>query len=105
MIEWNGTKPLPSEINVVSHQPHMAEFELLSMICVLHGYITAFDILLGADSGTEKDKDINAVTTAFQAYLLPKMPLSNYTSTDERSKPASDKKRSAMDRSAIDPSI
>lgn len=96
---WNGIKPLPAEINVISHQPHMGEFELLSIICVLHGYITAFDILLGADSGTEKDKDIIAVTTAFQSYLLPKMPLSNYTSTDERLKPAVERKRLPIDPS------
>lgn len=95
--DWNGAKPLPAEINVVSHQPHMAELELLSIICVLHGHLTAFDILLGANEDTEKDRDIVAVTSAFQAYLYPKMPLSNYTGKDERAKPASDKRRTAID--------
>ena len=51
---WHGQKPLPGEINTVQNQPQMAEFELLSVIATLHG-ITAFDILTGAEEGTEKD--------------------------------------------------
>ena len=62
----------------------MAEFELLSIICSLHGYITAFDILTGANSDTEKDADISAVMTAFQQYVYPRMPLSNYSDKDTR---------------------
>ncbi len=81
---WNGKDALPDEINVMSYHPIMSEFELLSIISGLHGYITAFDIMTGADSGTEKDKDINAVMTAFQMYISPKMPLSNYTGSEKR---------------------
>ena len=83
---WNGTKALPPEINVVHFHPSMAEFELLSIIAALHGYVTAFDILSGADSNSEKDNDISSVMTAFQMYILPKMPLSNYSGSDKRMK-------------------
>lgn len=81
---WNGKDALPDEINVMSYHQVMSEFELLSMISALHGYITALDIMTGADPDTEKDKDINAVLTAFQMYISPKMPLSNYSSSDKR---------------------
>jgi len=81
---WNGKESLPNEINVISYHPTISEFELLSIISGLHGYITAFDIMTGADSGTEKDKDINAVMTAFQMYISPKMPLSNYSGSEKR---------------------
>jgi hypothetical protein len=84
---WNGKTELPNEINVMSYHPIISEFELLSIISALHGYLTPFDILTGANSDTEKDKDINAVMTAFQMYLYPKMPLSNYSSSDKRMKP------------------
>lgn len=83
---WIGMKPLPDEINVMSYHPIISEFELLSLICGLHGYLTAFDIITGADNNTEKDKDINSVMTAFQMYIYPKMPLSNYSSSDKRIK-------------------
>jgi hypothetical protein len=66
----------------------MAEFELLSIIAALHGYVTAFDILSGADPHSEKDDDITSVMTAFQMYISPKMPLSNYSGKDKRMKPA-----------------
>jgi hypothetical protein len=85
---WNGKTRLPDEINVISYDPILSEFELLSLICRLQGYLTAFDLITGADSGTEKDKDITAVLTAFQMYILPKMPLSNYTAKDSRIKPS-----------------
>jgi hypothetical protein len=81
---WNGNRSLPDEINVMSYNQHMAELELLAVICTLHGYMTAFDIITGAESDTQKDKDINAVQTAFQMYLSPKMPLSNYSGSDKR---------------------
>jgi hypothetical protein len=82
---WNGKRALPDEINVLSYIPQMAEFELLSVVATLHGYVNAFDILTGADNGTEKDTDINAVMTAFQMYLYPKMPLTGYKGqTDKR---------------------
>jgi len=81
---WTGKGDLPNEINVISYHPIISEFELLSIICALHGYLTAFDIMTGADSNTEKDKDINAVMTAFQMYISPKMPLSNYSGSDKR---------------------
>jgi hypothetical protein len=84
---WNGKKSLPDEINVMSYDPVISEFELLSLICALHGYLTAFDILTGANTDTEKDKDITSVLTAFQMYILPKMPLSSYSSSDKRIKP------------------
>lgn len=80
---WNGMKELPSEINVIHHDS-MGEFELLMVIATLHGYVTAFDILSGADQNSEKDKDISSVMTAFQMYLFPKMPLSNYNGKDKR---------------------
>jgi hypothetical protein len=83
---WNGLKPLPDEINVISYHPEMSEFELLSIICTLHGFVTAFDILTGSDPDTEKDKDIVSVLTAFQNYLHPKMPLSHYSNLEVRSK-------------------
>lgn len=96
---WTGEKGLPPEINVMSYHPVMSEFELLSIICTLHGHLTAFDVLTGADSGTEKDKDINAVIAAFQMYIYPKMPLSNYTSMDKRIKIGSQLKPIAIDSS------
>lgn len=81
---WNGKESLPNEINVISYHPTISEFELLSIICSLHGYLTAFDIMTGAEGETEKDKDINSVMTAFQMYISPKMPLSNYSGTEKR---------------------
>jgi hypothetical protein len=83
---WNGQKPLPAEINVLSYHPQMSEFELLSIICTLHGFVTAFDLLTGSDPDTEKDKDIISVLTAFQHYIHPKMPLSHYSNNEQRSK-------------------
>lgn len=81
---WNGIKPLPDTIHVISHQMHVAELELLTMICTLHGHVTAFDMLTGAEASTEKDTDLNSVLTAFQQYIYPKMPLSHYTGSDQR---------------------
>lgn len=81
---WNGEKPLPSTIHVISHSIHVAELELLTILCTLHGKVTAFDILTGAEPTTEKDEDLNAVLTALQQYVYPKMPLSNYTESDKR---------------------
>lgn len=83
-ISWNGTSSLPNEINVISNNPIIAEFELLAIICGLHGYVTAFDILIGADTNSEKDADINSVLAVFQQYIYPKMPISNYYSSDKR---------------------
>lgn len=96
---WNGNRPLPDEINVMSYILHMAEFELLGIICTLHGFVNAFDVLTGADEGTEKDKDINAVMTAFQMYLYPRMPLSSYSGSSEKRivALASHMKRKAID--------
>jgi len=86
---WNGKSGLPAEINVMSYHPIISEFELLSLICSLHGYLTAFDILTGADPNSEKDADINAVITAFQMYIYPKMPISKYSAKDKRINSAS----------------
>ena len=82
---WHGRKPLPAEINTVHNDPQMAEFELLSVIATLHG-ISAFDILIGAEEESEKDRDIGEVLGAFQAFIRPKMPQSNYTGKDTRKK-------------------
>lgn len=90
---WNGDKPLPSTIHVISHTIHVAELELLTILCTLHGKVTAFDILTGAESGTEKDADLNSVLTALQQYVYPKMPLSNYTESDSRVVPQPMKKK------------
>lgn len=83
IVLWNGVTSLPESIHVVHSSPHLAEFELLSSICGLHGYVTAFDVLTGADSGTEKDADLTAVQEAFQAFI-PRMPLTRYDSADKR---------------------
>ncbi len=83
---WNGAKPLPDEINVMSYHSQTAEFELLSILCTLHGCPTAYDLLTGSVSDTEKDSDISSIMTAFQSYLHPKMPPSNYTESDKRLK-------------------
>lgn len=90
---WNGIKPLPDTIHVISHTIHVAELELLTILCTLHGHVTAFDILTGAGPDTEKDADLNSVLTAFQQYICPKMPLSNYTAADERVVPQSIKQK------------
>lgn len=96
---WNGQQALPSEINVIHSHPQMAEFELLSIICTLHGFVTAFDIITGAEQGSEKDDDLSMVQAAFQAYLSPKMPLSHYSGSDKRCKPRTDKKVVPIDPS------
>ena len=83
-IVWNGKTPLPNEISVMSYNPIISEFELLSIICALHGYLTAFDIITGADSNSEKDIDINTVLHAFRMYIFPRMPISNYSGSDKR---------------------
>lgn len=83
---WNGIKSLPDEINVISYHPEMAEFELLSILCSLHGFVTAFDLLTGSNPDTEKDKDMTSILTAFQNYIYPKMPLSHYSNQEVRSK-------------------
>ena len=82
-IQWNGHTSLPKEINSLNSNPELAEFELLSIIATLHG-MTAFDILIGASDGTDKDRDISEVLHAFQNYILPKMPLTNYNNNDKR---------------------
>jgi hypothetical protein len=96
---WNGNKSLPEEIHVMSPHSHMAEFELLSILCTLHGHITAFDLLTGAEPDSEKDKDISSVMNAFQSYLFPKMPLSHYSGTDKRLLPSTEKRGGAIDAS------
>ena len=83
---WNGLKELPTEIHVISYDPYIAEFELFTMICSLHGSISVFDILTGANTGSEKDEDMEAIMTAFQMYMYPKMPISNYGADDKRMK-------------------
>jgi hypothetical protein len=82
---WHGNTELPQEINTVQNQQNLAEFELLSVIATLHG-ISAFDMLTGATEESEKDRDISEVLDAFQAYIIPKMPLSNYNNKEKRKK-------------------
>lgn len=86
VLEWNGVRSLPMEISVLSPTRMGAEFELLQVICGLHGYVTAFDVLTGSDGGTEKDRDMECILQAFQAYIQPSMPLSHYSGKDERLK-------------------
>jgi hypothetical protein len=81
---WNGNKPLPADIHVSSYDPFIVEFELLTILCSLHGHVSAFDILTGAQEHTEKDKDIDAIMNALQMYLYPKMPISNYDGTNDK---------------------
>jgi hypothetical protein len=84
---WNGRQGLPDEIHVPSPVLGMAEFQLLGLLCSLHGHLTAYDLLLGADSGTDKDRDMMAVLTAFQWYIYPRMPLSHYSESGTRRLP------------------
>lgn len=88
---WTGSHVLPVEINVISHDLVTAEWELLIMLGRLHGYMTPYDIMTGADQGTEKDKDITSIMTAFHAFIYPRMPVSRYTSSDVRIKPSDSK--------------
>jgi hypothetical protein len=81
---WNGTRALPDEIHVMSGTHQTAEWELLTHLAVLHGHVTAFDLLTGSEADSEKDKDITSVLTAFQRYVYPRMPLSHYSSTETR---------------------
>jgi hypothetical protein len=83
---WNGIRSLPAEIAVRSPTRMGAEFELLQVICGLHGYITAFDLLTGSEGGSEKDQDMECILQAFQAYLRPSMPLSHYSGSEKRLK-------------------
>lgn len=89
---WNGMHPLPVDINVVSHDMVTAEWELFMMLGRLHGHVSPYDILTGADQGTEKDKDITNILTAFHAFIYPRMPVSRYTPNDVRIKPAEPKR-------------
>ena len=81
---WNGVDALPAEIHVPSGQTRLAEFQLLSLLGTLHGHLGAYDLLMGAESGSEKDRDIVAVLTAFQWYLYPRMPAARYTEGERR---------------------
>jgi hypothetical protein len=97
---WNGKKSLPADIHVLSYDPSVAEFELLTILSSLHGFVSAFDILTGAGEGTEKDRDIDAVMTAFQMYVYPKMPISNYGTDDKRIRTVAPSKTIPVDPSA-----
>jgi hypothetical protein len=85
---WNGKTALPDEINVIARTDnrYRAELELLSTLCSLHGYVTAFDLLSGTADSTEKDKDITAILIALRLYVHPKIPLTNYSNDDTRLK-------------------
>lgn len=81
---WNGRNGLPDELHVTSPVIAVAEFELLGLLCSLHGWLTPFDILTGGDPDTEKDRDMVAVLTAFQWYVYPRMPLTRYRGSGAR---------------------
>lgn len=83
-LPWNGQRELPREIHTLQSASKLSEFELLAAICGLHGYVCAMDVLTGAEKGTQKDADLDAVFSAFEAYLAPQLPLSMYTSEDTR---------------------
>lgn len=86
---WNGKRSLPEEVHVTSPSLPMAEFQLLSIICTLHGYLSPFDLLTGSEPTSEKDRDLIAVLTAFQWYLHPRLPLTHYSSEEKRIVPSS----------------
>lgn len=90
---WTGIRPLPAEINVISHDLVMAEWELLTIIGMLHGRVSPYDIMTGADQGTEKDDDITSILNAFHNYVHPRMPISRYTPADTRIKPKTEDKK------------
>lgn len=81
---WNGVRELPGEICVRSSVRKEAEFELLQVLCGLHGYVTAFDLLTGSDPDTEKDADLTCILETLQGYLYPTMPLSHYLGSQKR---------------------
>ena len=81
---WNGKHLLPHEINVTSPTIEMAEFQLLAILCNLHGKISPFDLLTGCEPDTEKDSDMIVILTAFQWYIYPRMPLSAYSVSGSR---------------------
>jgi len=81
---WNGRQPLPDELHVISPVLASAEFELLALVCALHGWLTPFDLLSGAEPDTEKDRDMVAILTAFQWYVYPRMPLTRYSPSGVR---------------------
>jgi hypothetical protein len=81
---WNGRQGLPEELHVASPVIAQAEFQLLALLCSLHGGMTPFDLLTGCEPDTEKDRDMIAILTAFQWYLHPRMPLTAYSATGGR---------------------
>lgn len=81
---WNGRQPLPDELHVISPVVTLSEFELLTLLCTLHGWLTPFDLLTGAEPDTEKDRDMVAILTALQWYVYPRMPLTRYTGAGGR---------------------
>jgi hypothetical protein len=83
---WNGKQDLPDELTVQSPTVAIAEFQLLALLCSLHGTLTPYDLLTGSEPDTEKDRDLISVLTAFQWYVYPRMPLTRYTVQGERIK-------------------
>jgi hypothetical protein len=81
---WNGRQALPDELTVQSPTLAMAEFQLLALLCSLHGRMSPYDLLTGCEPDTEKDRDMVAVLTAFQWYSHPRMPLTAYTGSGAR---------------------
>jgi len=81
---WNGRHPLPDEVTVQSASLSIAEFQLLALVCSLHGAISPYDVLTGSEPDTEKDRDMVAILTAFQWYVYPRMPLTAYTAGGTR---------------------
>ena len=66
---WNGATALPLAITVLHSLPQMAEFELLSILCTLHGHVTAYDILTVQIQGRTRTR------TLFR-FLSPFKPIS-----------------------------
>ena len=81
---WNGRQALPDELHVASPVIGLAEFQLLALVCALHGGISPFDLLTGSEPDTEKDRDMVAALTAFQWYVHPRMPLTAYHGSGKR---------------------
>jgi hypothetical protein len=81
---WNGRQALPDELSVQSPTHGLGEFQLLALLCSLHGGMSPYDLLTGSEPDTEKDRDMIAILTAFQWYVYPRMPLTAYTASGKR---------------------
>jgi hypothetical protein len=85
---WNGRQALPDELTVQNPSLRMAEFQLLTLVCSLHGGMSPYDLLTGSEQDTEKDRDMIAILTALQWYVYPRMPLTAYSPSGRRLGPS-----------------